>query len=228
MHFKNLTIIGTSHIAKQSMQEIEDAVSKEKPDIIAIELDKKRFIALMHKKKGKEDRIRLRDIRRIGIKGYLFSLIGGYIQKKLGKIVGVAPGSEMKKAVRLAKKNKLQIALIDQDIELTLKRFSKSFTWKEKWHIIEDIVKGLLFRKNAVKFDLAKVPDKEIVKKLMKQVKERYPNLYKVLVTERNRIMANNLFNIMKSHPNKKILAVVGAGHAEDMMKIIEAKYKLF
>jgi len=228
MKFKNLIIVGTSHIAKQSMREVEEAVSNNKPDIIAIELDRRRFIALMHKKKGKKDRIRLRDIRRIGVKGYLFSLIGGYIQKKLGKIVGVVPGSDMKKAIKLAKKNNLQIALIDQDIEVTLKKFSKSFTWREKWHIVADIFKGIFFRKNVVQFDLSKVPDEQVIKKMMKEVKVRYPNLYRVLVTERNKIMAVNLFKIMREHPDKKILAVVGAGHAEDMMKIIEGKHRLY
>ncbi|MDP7610473.1 MAG: TraB/GumN family protein [Candidatus Woesearchaeota archaeon] len=228
MKFKNLIIVGTSHIAKQSMREVEEAVSNNKPDIIAIELDRRRFIALMHKKKGKKDRIRLRDIRRIGVKGYLFSLIGGYVQKKLGKIVGVVPGSDMKKAIKLAKKNNLQIALIDQDIEVTLKKFSKSFTWREKWHIVADIFKGIFFRKNVVQFDLSKVPDEQVIKRMMKEVKVRYPNLYRVLVTERNKIMAVNLFKIMKEHPDKKILAVVGAGHAEDMMKIIEGKHRLY
>ena len=228
MKFKNLIIVGTSHIAKQSMREVEEAVSNNKPDIIAIELDRRRFIALMHKKKGKKDRIRLRDIRRIGVKGYLFSLIGGYVQKKLGKIVGVVPGSDMKKAIKLAKKNNLQIALIDQDIEVTLKKFSKSFTWREKWHIVADIFKGIFFRKNVVQFDLSKVPDEQVIKKMMKEVKVRYPNLYRVLVTERNKIMAVNLFKIMREHPDKKILAVVGAGHAEDMMKIIEGKHRLY
>ena len=228
MKFKNLTIVGTSHIAKQSMREVEEAVSNNKPDIVAIELDRRRFVALMHKKKGKEDRIRLRDIRRIGVKGYLFSLIGGYIQKKLGKIVGVVPGSDMKKAIKLAKKNKLQIALIDQDIEVTLKKFSKTFTWREKWHIVADIFKGIFFRKNVVQFDLSKVPDEQVIKKMMKEVKIRYPNLYRVLVTERNKIMAGNIFKIMREHPDKKILAVVGAGHAEDMMRIIEGKHRLY
>ena len=228
MKFKNLVIVGTSHIAKQSMREVEEAVSRNKPDIVAIELDRRRFVALMHKKKGKKDRIRLRDIRRIGVKGYLFSLIGGYVQKKLGKIVGVVPGSDMKKAIKLAKKNNLQIALIDQDIEVTLKKFSKSFTWREKGHIVADIFKGIFFRKNVVQFDLSKVPDEQVIKRMMKEVKVKYPNLYRVLVTERNRIMAVNLFKIMKEHPGKKILAVVGAGHAEDMMKIIEGKHRLY
>ena len=53
MKYKNLTIIGTSHIAKQSLDEVKDAIEGEKPDIIALELDKQRLYALMQAKKEK-------------------------------------------------------------------------------------------------------------------------------------------------------------------------------
>ena len=38
-----LKIIGTSHIAKESVEEVKDTILKEKPDIIALELDRKRL-----------------------------------------------------------------------------------------------------------------------------------------------------------------------------------------
>ena len=52
--------------------------------------------------------------------------------------------------------------------------------------------------------------------------KKRYPNLYKVLIEERNEIMANNLSKIMELEPDKKIVAIVGAGHEEEMIKLIK------
>jgi pheromone shutdown protein TraB len=70
--FQNLTIIGTSHIAQQSVQEVSQAVEQIKPQIIALELDKTRFYALTQKQKRK---IRFTDVIRIGFKGYLFALI---------------------------------------------------------------------------------------------------------------------------------------------------------
>ena len=82
--YKNLTIIGTSHIAKQSLQEVENSINKIKPEIIALELDRKRYYSLTHKTKRK---LKLRDIKRIGFKGYLFNLIGAWVEKKLGKLV---------------------------------------------------------------------------------------------------------------------------------------------
>ena len=192
--YKNLTIIGSSHIAKESILHVKEFISKNKPEIIALELDRKRFIALFDKRKPS-----LRDIGEIGFWGFLINLIGAYIEKKLGKLVGVSPGSEMKMAVSLAKDYNAKIALIDQDIEVTLKKFSKSLSWKEKWNFLVDIIKAIFVRKNIIEFDLTKVPDKKTIKKLVRNVKERYPNVYKVLVEERNHVMANNLKKIYES-----------------------------
>lgn len=220
MDYSNLTIVGTSHIAKQSLEEVETAIEDKKPDIIALELDRNRLYSLF-KKPGK---IRIYDIKRVGIKGFLFSLIGAWAEKKLGNMVGVSPGSEMKRAVVLARKKGIKIALIDQEIEITLKRFSKSLTWKEKWNFIMDIFKGIFGKKDALgmEFDLTKVPSKEIIKKLIAKVKERYPNVYKVLIEERNFVMADNLKRIMEKNPDKKILAIMGAGHEEEILDLIK------
>ena len=219
MEYKNLVIIGTSHIAKQSLEEVETSITKKNPDIIALELDKKRFYSLMYKPKSK---VNLYSIRRIGIKGFVFSLIGAWAEKKLGELVGVTPGSEMKKAIMLAKKNKKKIALIDQDIEITLRKFSESITWKEKWNFFVDIIKAIFSRKKVIEFDLTKVPSKKIIKKLIGKVKKRYPNIYKVLIEERNKVMAKNLKKIIEDNQDKKILAIIGAGHEDDILKLIK------
>lgn len=219
MKYKNLTIIGTSHIAKQSLKEVEGFIEEKKPNIIALELDAKRFYALMHKPKG---RIRLYDIRKVGVKGFLFSLIGAWAERKLGQIVKVEPGSEMKLAIKLAKKHKLELALIDQDIEVTLRKFSRSLSMKERWHFFVDLFKAFVLRKKEVEFDLTKVPEKKLIKKLIGQVKKRYPNIYRILVEERNEIMARKLSQLMDNHPEKTILAIIGAGHEEDIIKLIK------
>ena len=220
MNYKNLVFLGTSHIAKQSMNEVKKYIEAEKPDIIALELDRKRLPALMQKQR----KIELRMIRRIGIKGFLFSLFGAWAEKKLGKLVGVAPGSEMRLAVKLANKNKLKIALIDQDIEITLRRLSKELSWKEKWNFISDIFKSVFSGKKEIDFDLRTVPEKKVINKLVGKLKERYPNVHKVLIEERNSVIAYNLKKLMESAPDKKILVVLGAGHVEDVLDLIKIK----
>ncbi|MBC8444317.1 TraB family protein, partial [Candidatus Woesearchaeota archaeon] len=217
MKYKNLTIIGTSHIAKESIDQVKKAIESQKPEIIGVELDKKRLSALLHK--GKRS-INLKDIFRIGLKGFIFSLIGAWVEKKLGEMVGVKPGTEMLTAVKLAKKHKTQLALIDQDIEITLKRLSQEITWKEKFNFLADIVKAVIFRKKEIDFDLTKVPKEEIIKKLINKVKKRYPSIYKVLIKERNKIIAKNLFYLIQS--NKKTLAIIGAGHEKEVIELIK------
>jgi len=223
MRYKNLIVIGTSHIASQSLDEVKKVIKEEKPDIIALELDKKRLAALVSKKRSK---LRWKDIMRIGVKGYLFSLIGAYVEKKLGAKVGVSPGSEMLSAFKLAKKAKANVALIDQDIEITLRRFSDALTWREKWNFFVDLFKALIFRKSDITFDLSKVPSNKIINKLMKQVKKRYPNIHKVLVVERNKVMARNLANIHFKFPESKIIAIVGAGHESAIIKLFKQEIK--
>jgi len=219
MKYKNIVLLGTSHIAKQSLKEVELAIKRQKPDIVALELDRKRLASLMAKKRPK---LRLSDIGRIGLKGFLFNLIGAWAEKKLGEKTGVAPGSEMKKAFMLAKEKGIKVALIDQDIEVTLRKISKRLTWREKWNFLVDLFKALVLGKKEIVFDLRKVPSSSIIKKMTKEVKKRYPNVYKVLVEERNELMAKRLFSISSHNPGKKILAVIGAGHEDELINLIK------
>lgn len=245
MKFRNLTLVGTSHIAKQSLKEVESAINEDNPKLVAVELDMGRLHSLFN---NDQRRIPLSMIKRIGVKGYVFSLIGAYAQRKLGGIVGVSPGSDMKKAVLMAREKKIKVALIDQDIEITLRKFSKRLTWKEKFRFVGDIFRSIFFRKREIKklgvekMDLSKVPSNELIKKLTEQLRQRYPNIYSVLIEERNHIMANNLFKLMemlikqdselekdredgKPEDPSRIVAVVGAGHEEEILQILRAKY---
>ncbi len=216
---KNLIIIGTSHIAKDSVQEVKDAFEKHKPDIVAVELDRKRAYALMHDIEAKP---RLSDIRRIGLNGYLFALIGGWLQKRLGEYVGVAPGSEMKTAIQLAQQRNIKVALIDRDIETTMRRFSEEFGWKEKLSLIKDFATMPFSKKRRI--DISKVPDKKLISELLKETRKSYPGIYKALVEERNEIMAENLAKIINENPEATILAVVGAGHEDEIKRILSGK----
>jgi pheromone shutdown-related protein TraB len=223
MKYDNLKIIGTSHIAKQSIDDITSEFEKNNPDIIALELDNKRLMSLLSKKK--KEKIPLSYIKKIGLQGFIFSILGQWIEKKLGDSVGVIPGSDMLTAFKLAKKDKKIVALVDQDIEITLKRFSKEITLKEKLRFLIDLFKGLVLKKKDIEvFDLRTVPNEEMTSIMMKKVKKRYPNAYKVLVTERNNILARNLMILMKKNPDKKIMAIVGAGHEKEMISIIKKK----
>ena len=222
--YENLYLIGTSHIAKQSVEEVEKVILEIKPKIVALELDKRRFFALMHPTKRK---ISIADIRKVGVKGFVFQLLGFWAEKKLGKMVGVPPGSEMKKAAEIAGKVKANLALIDEDIEIVLKRFSKRVTWKEKGRFIKEILFSFISSKQKIKIDLTKVPEEKVIKRLTAQVKKKYPSFYKTIIEERNEYMAKNLYKLMNVEKEGLIVAVVGAGHEKELIDLIKHENKL-
>lgn len=219
---KNIKIIGTSHISPESLKKVEQVILEEKPGIVAVELDHKRLVALLQKSKH---RMSWKDIRRIGIKGWLFALLGAWVEKKLGKKVGVSPGAEMLRAIHAAQQVHAKVALIDQDIEVTLRRFSKALTWKEKWRFLVDVFKGTVLKK-GVQFNLAKVPSQKVIDKLIGEVKVRYPNVYRVLVAERNEFMAHRLARIREQFPDDLVVAVVGAGHEREIAELLKRYLK--
>jgi pheromone shutdown-related protein TraB len=229
MEYRNLTIIGTSHIAKESIEEIKRHIEANRPDVVALELDRQRFLALTSGKKSKPN---LWAITKIGLNGMIFLLLGQFAQNALGKLVGTKPGSEMLTAIHEARKHNLAIALIDQDIEITLRRFSTQIPLKEKLRIFLDIITGFFPRDDEVKswgirrLDLSKVPDEVLIQKLMGVLAARYPSVYRVLVAERNEVMANNLVGLIAANPDKKILAVVGAGHEADLLQMVSQRYE--
>ena len=212
--FRNLIILGTSHIAIQSVNEVKKLIETEKPDIIALELDILRLKKLLSKQKQKFS------FKALTSKGSIINSLGALIERKLGEKVGMMPGEEMRTAIKLARKHKLQLALIDQPIQITFKKLSDRITFKEKARFVFDILSSFILPKRKIKIDLTKVPEKKLIKKMIGEVKKRYPSIYKTLIAARNVFMAKQITELIRT--NKKILAIVGAGHEEDLLKLLK------
>jgi len=216
----HLVIIGTSHISTQSVSEIKKAFLKQDPDIVCLELDQRRYAGLIS---GERRKPSLSAIKDIGIFGYLFLHLGSYLQKKLGDIANMNPGADMLTAAHLAQKGHKHLFLIDRDILITLHRLSQKFTAKEKWRLFTDLLTAP-FSKKKIRIDLTKVPPSALITQLLTELKSRYPNLYLVLVHERNVHMAAVLYQVINQNPEKRILAIVGAGHEQEIRELLEKK----
>ncbi len=237
MKYGNLTVIGTSHIAKDSVNRVKEAILAEKPGIVAVELDHARLHVLLS---GQKPRFSLSMIKVMGLTGTIFFLIGSFLQKRLGKLIGTVPGEEMRAAVELARQNGTRVALIDQPFNITMGRIS-GINLMEKLKLVRDILFGMAgfeketqivqgtigpIRKKAnwemhMELDLTKVPPESFVRMAMKKVKGRYPQLYKALVTDRDNYMAKMLATIMRTEPQSMIVAVVGAGHEKEIIRLV-------
>ena len=218
--YRNLILLGTSHISPESIVEVKKIIAEKKPGFVAVELDKGRFQGLMETK-GKRKRVSFQELKKLGASGFLFALFGAWIEERLGKMVGTKPGAEMKAAVHEAAKIQAKILLIDQEISITIKRLFKTLTWKERFRFVGDIVKGLLGFGEKIEFDLKKVPQEELIHTLVEQVRIRYPSFYKVLIEERNVFMARRLKQCMEKYPEQTIVAIIGAGHQKGIYEIL-------
>lgn len=222
-----ISIVGTSHIARESIEEVSQTLLRENPDIVAVELDPQRLYALQNRQRKQHHHFSMYGIKKVGVKGFLFALIGSWISQKLGKMVGVMPGEDMLTAIKIAQAHNLEVALIDQPIDITLKKLSQRLRWREKWHFITDLLKALFFKEKELQnlglktFDLRTVPSKVVIKKLIERVRERYPTLYSVLIAERNTYMAQRLKQLQIQSPEKKIVVVVGAGHEDEIRRLL-------
>lgn len=215
--FKNIVFVGTSHVSKDSLTDVKKTILKEKPNVVAVELDKDRFLTIIHKKRKGST---LKAIRQIGIKGYVFGLLGAWLEKKISKVTRSSPGAEMKQAVKTAKKESIPVALIDKDIKSTLKEISKNITWTEKIRFAKEFLKVLFIKKKHKGFDISKVPSESKIIELSQQLKVFYPSLYKILIIDRDIHMSKVLYKIAKD--NNKVVAVVGAGHISGITNLLK------
>lgn len=226
----NITIIGSSHIATDSVKKIKKEIKEKNPDIVAVELDVARVNALFNPYKNK---ISINSLKKVGLMGTLFTFFGKMLQDKLGKVVGISPGEDMKTAIVCARKNKSKIWLIDKNIQTLARELSTKISFLEKIKILGTIIAGMLIspflfiKKPKKGIDLTKVPPKELIDDLISELRKKFPKLYKILIEERNEYMATNLKNLYEKNPESKILAVVGAGHIPGIKDILKNKYSI-
>jgi pheromone shutdown-related protein TraB len=216
-----IKLVGTSHIAKKSVAEVRKVITQLEPDIVGVELDINRFHSLMG---TKERKINFKDIVKFGGFGFVFAMVGQWIQKKLGDRVGVVPGADMKAAILTARNVKAQIWLVDQPINITLYKLSKEVSIWEKLRLVLYLIFSPLDKTNRQmmkKINLDDVPPDNLIDKLISELKDKFPNIYRVLVDDRNKYIANAVNKIQKKYPEKDIVVVVGAGHLKGIKKLI-------
>jgi pheromone shutdown-related protein TraB len=207
-----IKIVPTSHIAEQSLRDIRKAVERENPDLIAVELDMDRFIAMQEEEKTST----LRALRSLGFFNFLVYSLMKRIQNWLGKKVGILPGSEMLSAVRIAEEKAIHVAFIDRDVRLTFLRMGsvpKTERLKLVWFMIKGFTIGALMSKlgRGRSIDLRKLPPEELIDQAMALLSKEFPNIYRVLVRERDVYMKRKLTELSERY--HRIVAVVGAGH---------------
>lgn len=218
---ENLTIIGTAHVSADSVEEVKNTIYELQPEVVGVELDYGRFKRLMDEKNGVEpedDTISMRKIIRENKVGLFFiTSILSYFQNKIGQDVNVKPGSEMIAAIEAANDLDIKIALLDRDINITLQRVLNKMSGWEKFKFILGALKSLVVGEEE-EIDIEDLKQEDTIEEVMEYFKEASPDVYQVLVHERDAYLAQSILNI----PEDNVVAVVGAGHKEGINNYLD------
>ena len=208
-------VIGTAHISSSSVAAVKAQIDAFQPDIVAVELCASRHTALTSNRRLDKEGL-LKVVKEGKAPLVMLQSLLAAEQRKMGLDEGEQPGAELLAAVKTAEEANLEVALIDRDIQTTLRRAWKRMKFFEKVKILWSLL-GDDEDEDAPEVSQL-LEDQDLLSSLMEELKTFSPGAGAVLIDERDAYLAGKIAALEKSS-DKRILAVVGAGH----LKGIEA-----
>ena len=196
-----LMLIGTAHVIDLALP-LERHIKNFNPDIIALELDKQRWLALKS------------NIRKSG--GPFYVRLLSRLQQYLGDYFGSTPGAEMMVATKIAQSMEARLAFIDKPLLVTLRSAWKNMPWKEFRNLITE---GLISLVGGGKLSLNDSIRTGDFSTELEEFKRQYPFLKKELIDRRDTYMSTNIVKLFRKNNSEKIVAIVGEGHLSGMVE---------
>lgn len=205
---KKITLVGTAHVSKESVEEVKETINNIKPDCVAVELDEKRADSIQN-----ADRYSQLDLVKVFKRKEGFLLLANLIlssfQKRMGLNAGVKPGDEMLAALDAAKELGVRCELVDRPIQITLKRaWAKNSFWG-KIKLLATLISSAFGNEEVDPQEIENLKNRNEMDSMMNELSEYMPVIKEVLIDERDRYLASKIW--MAEGTN--IVAVLGAGH---------------
>ena len=212
---ENLRLLGTAHVATASVEAVRENIANWSPDIVAVELCKSRHSALTQDRRLDKEGL-LKVIKEGKAPMVLLQSLLAAEQRKLGIDEGQQPGAELLAAVNAAEDAGLEVSLVDRDIQTTLRRAWNKMGFREKFGLMWAL---LAEDEDEEELELEKVlADKDLLTSLMEELREVSPGAGEVLIDERDEFIARKISDI---RGERKVLAVLGAGHLDGVSKYL-------
>lgn len=214
---RELIIVGTAHISRQSADLVREVIEKERPDTVCVELDEKRLKTLSEKNRWENLDIK-QIIKEKQLSTLIINLVLASYQKKLGEKLGITPGTELLEAVQTANENNIPVELCDREVRITLRRAWHSMNLWQKSKFLSGGLAGLFEKQELTEEKLAELRSKDVLSEMMDEIGKAMPVLKKVIIDERDQYIAQK----MKDCKGKKVVSIVGAGHVKGIVKYLE------
>ncbi len=211
---RTIILVGTAHISQESVNLVTEIITRENPDGVCIELDDNRYKVLTERKRWQA--LDLKEIiRNKQLSMLMINMLMASYQKKLGNQLGVLPGAELLAAAETARAHGIPIFLCDRDVRITLRRAWKSTSFLKKGYLFAALLGTIFDRTEVSEEKLSELRKKDVLADLMDEMGDSLPDVKKVLIDERDIYLSEKI----RTSPGKKIIAVVGAGHVEGILR---------
>lgn len=211
---KELILIPTAHVSRESVELVRQVIEEEKPDSVCIELDNQRYQAMKNPDAWEQtDIVKVIKSKRVGfLVAYL--AISSY-QKRIAKKLGVAVGGEMMQGIKSADEIGARLVFADRSIQTTFLRIWRSMSMWEKVKLIV----SLLFDKDDDGEDLTEdtiqeLLQQDVMETVLTSLNKEFPKVGQILISERDQYLANKI----KNAPGPKVVAVLGGAHAPGVL----------
>ncbi len=214
---REFILVGTAHVSRESVTEVERIIGEERPERVCVEIDASRYKSMSETKSWSS-----LDIYQVikAKKGFLLlgNLVLSSFQRRLGLDLGVKPGEEMMQAVRTAESLGIPFSLCDREIQTTLRRAWAMTGFWGKNKMLAAMVSSIVSTEKLTSEQIEDLKKKSELEGMMEELAGFLPSVKKVLIDERDQYLATRIFET----PEKKVLAVVGAGHVPGIVKWLE------
>lgn len=216
---REIYVVGTAHISKKSVEEVERVIGEVRPDTVCVELDAMRYEALVDDTRWQRLDV-FTVIKERKVLFLLTSLALSAYQRKLGAKLGVRPGAELLAAVRKAEQVGARLVLADRNIQATLKRAWRNIGLWNKLRLTSGLVSVPFSLEEITEEKVEELKDRDTLSEMMQELARMMPGIKEPLIDERDRY----LMSTVQEAPGSKIVAVVGAGHVAGMLEHLGEK----
>jgi pheromone shutdown-related protein TraB len=211
---KEIILLGTAHVSKESAQLVKGVIEEEKPDTVCVELCESRYQAIRQKEMWQDTDI-VKVIREKKSFLLLANLLLASFQKRIAKKLNIKPGQEMIQAIESGEAVGAKIHLADRDIRITLSRTWRTMGLWSKLKLFFQLILSIGEVDEISEEDIEKIKQKDVLETLLADVGKSLPVVKDILIDERDRYLAYKI----RTAPGNKIVAVVGAGHVPGIKK---------
>jgi pheromone shutdown-related protein TraB len=214
-----IVLVGTAHISATSVAEVEGTIRAQRPKQVLVELDAGRLKAIRDPEAWQNTDI-IQVLKQKKQHMFLLQLYLSAMQSSMGRETGVAPGTELLRAVEVAEEVGAEVVLIDREVAITLKRGFGSMGGWAKLRLFWNIVMQVFTPGKGEPVSVEEMLQQDAITEMTEQFAKFAPVIKVALIDERDAFMSSHIRERAAHGP---LVAVVGAGHLAGIRRHLEA-----